>query len=152
MRSLPRVDCRGLRRPGKGLKLSASGNGYLFFVAHKDRKKKIIYVHTLVALIHHGPRPEGYQINHKDGDKSNNHPENLEYVTPSENRLHSHRVLRQNLGDSHHNAKLTASKVRWIRKNIGVISQRVMAQELKVNPATVADVVARRTWKHLEEE
>ena len=34
-----------------------------------------------------------YEINHKDGDKTNNRLENLEYVTHSENQKHSYRVL-----------------------------------------------------------
>lgn len=46
-------------------------------------------VHSLVCEAVYGPRPEGYEINHKDGIKTNNHPSNLEYCTGEENRTHA---------------------------------------------------------------
>lgn len=51
-------------------------------------------VHRLVALAFFGepPFPDAV-INHKDGDKTNNAPENLEWCSCSENEIHSHRVL-----------------------------------------------------------
>ena len=64
-------------------------NGYLSL--HLGRKVTA-YVHALVALAWIGPRPRGYQINHIDGNKLNNTPENIEYATPSENLKHAHRT------------------------------------------------------------
>ena len=51
------------------------------------------YVHRLVAFAFLGPPadPKCSHVNHKDLDKSNNSVRNLEYVTPSENILHSWR-------------------------------------------------------------
>lgn len=37
------------------------------------------YLHKLCADAHHGPKPRGYIVHHKDGDKANYHPSNLEY-------------------------------------------------------------------------
>lgn len=42
-------------------------------------------VHCLVAEAFIGPRPEGSQVRHLDGDKSNNIVSNLTYGTASEN-------------------------------------------------------------------
>ena len=47
-------------------------------------------MHSLVALVFIGPRPEGKQINHIDGVRPNNSANNLEYVTPSENNFHAY--------------------------------------------------------------
>lgn len=42
-------------------------------------------VATLVAEAFHGAKPIGTEIDHVDGDKLNNTPENLRYVTHKEN-------------------------------------------------------------------
>lgn len=47
-------------------------------------------IHSLVAKYFIGPRPDGYQINHKDGNVKNNSVTNLEYVTGLENMRHSY--------------------------------------------------------------
>jgi len=55
-----------------------------------------IMCHTLIALTWIGPRQEGYEIDHLNGDITNWSADNLEYVTPAENRKRARllRVLR----------------------------------------------------------
>ncbi len=54
--------------------------------------------HRLVWFHFRGPIPPGLQVNHIDGDPTNNHPGNLELVTPHQNSLHRYHVLnRKNL-------------------------------------------------------
>ena len=49
-------------------------------------KKKNYYVHRLICEAFHGKCPEGKsQVDHLDRDPSNNRPENLRWVSPSEN-------------------------------------------------------------------
>lgn len=52
--------------------------------------------HMLMALTWIGPRPEGYEVDHLNGDMLNWSADNLEYVTPEENRKRARllRVLR----------------------------------------------------------
>jgi hypothetical protein len=54
-----------------------------------DRVNFTKTIHRLVAAEFLGTCPKGIQVNHKDGDRLNNHASNLEYVTPSENTRHS---------------------------------------------------------------
>lgn len=69
-----------------------TNNGY-FRCAIRDIKEngyKVIYrlAHRLIAESFH-IRPDGKNdVNHIDGDKKNNRPENLEWCTASENNIH----------------------------------------------------------------
>ena len=68
--------------------------GYMYVVLYKDGKRKIKTTHQLVAQAFI-PNPENKpQANHINGDKTNNRVENLEWVTASENKLHSYKVLK----------------------------------------------------------
>ena len=50
-----------------------------------DNVRRSIKVHRLVYMTFVGDIPQGYQIDHIDGDSSNNNLENLRCVTPKEN-------------------------------------------------------------------
>lgn len=67
---------------------SISVKGYCY-VTLDDRKNK--FVHRLVAEAFLGPSDK--QVNHKNGVRSDNRVENLEWVTPSENQKHAFAVL-----------------------------------------------------------
>lgn len=57
-----------------------------------DLTDKKYLIHRLVSMCFM-PSGNGKEINHKDGNKANNHVENLEWVTKSENVNHSYRVI-----------------------------------------------------------
>jgi hypothetical protein len=98
-------------------------------------------VHALVAEKFLGPRPTGYQINHKNGIKTDNRPENLEYVTRSENQEHSARLgLRR--------YRLDPEKVREIRAIYATgVGSTTIARQYGVDESTCADVCLGRRWK-----
>jgi hypothetical protein len=70
-------------------------SGYLYYgLFVGSGKTKVRYWrrgHRLIAQTFIGKIPKGKVINHKDLDKHNNHPSNLEIVTSSENSLHYHK-------------------------------------------------------------
>ena len=53
--------------------------------------RKRFFVHRLVAYHFCEGYQKDYVVNHKDGNKQNNHFSNLEWVTRSENDLHAYR-------------------------------------------------------------
>lgn len=58
--------------------------GYRFFKINNIA----IAEHLIIAERFYGPRPKGLTVNHKDCNKLNNHPDNLEYVSIAENVRH----------------------------------------------------------------
>lgn len=55
-------------------------------------KRRQFYLHRLVAIAYL-PNPLGLpDVNHKDGDKSNNHISNLEWSTEKENLKHAYKL------------------------------------------------------------
>lgn len=126
--------------------------GYSYVSLRREGKGKNRYVHHLVLAAFEGTIPAGHEVNHKNGIKTDNRLENLEYVTHSQNELHSFRVLGNMAchGEAHPSAKLTAKNVRQIRKLIGTISNRALARQFGVSPTAIEDIRDRVTWKHVK--
>ena len=77
---------------GKYPKQHKNVKGYLTVGLCKDKKHKSVLVHRLVAL-HFIPNPGMLdQVNHIDGDKTNDCVENLEWCTQVENAMHAVRT------------------------------------------------------------
>lgn len=82
VKSLPR---RGTR--GGVLKASPTHDGYLQLTLVQDGARRQWKIHHLVVAAFLGPRPDGHQIRHLDGNGRNNSASNLRYGTGSENIL-----------------------------------------------------------------
>lgn len=75
---------------GKELTPTGHRKHYLKIEASIENRQHTVLVHRMVADAFLGPRPEGCEVNHIDGNKHNNAAENLEYVTKS--RKHASRT------------------------------------------------------------
>lgn len=121
-------------------------------------KKKNISVHRVVAEVFIGRCPEGYVVNHKDGNKQNNHVSNLEYVTPSQNNQHAldnglrHPANMKKYspkGEQHYRAKITKEivyEILKIRDETGYGCRRI-AKILGISYGTVDAILRGKTWK-----
>ena len=94
VRSLDRVVTRGNGRKynhvGKVLGERLNSSGYpIVSIRDLNKKPKTFTVHRLVMESFVCKRPNGMEINHKDGNIKNNHLQNLEYLTPQQNIEHA---------------------------------------------------------------
>jgi hypothetical protein len=71
-----------------------SGTGYLCVTVTGQKK---IATHALVARTYLGPCPPGKEVNHINSNRQDPRPENLEYVTRSENNRHAFLYGNRNL-------------------------------------------------------
>lgn len=111
------------------------------------------YVHHLVAAAFHGPRPEGYEINHRDGENFNNRATNLEYLTPEANMRHAVKLGLKARGEALPFAVATESIVREIRATYKRCSPErnaiALGRRYGLHVNTVYGIVKRLTWKHV---
>ena len=82
-------DGRIIGRRGKFRKPQLNRSGYHEVKIWVGESQSRPTVHKLVMLAFEGPRPEGQEVLHRDGNKLNNSKSNLKYGTRSENQFDS---------------------------------------------------------------
>lgn len=80
-----RVVSRRRREPAVLTPTLNREGGYRVVRLRLDGRQVPVLLHSLVASVFIGPRPEGMEVLHGDGDKYNNCVSNLRYGTRSEN-------------------------------------------------------------------
>lgn len=148
---------------GKFLKQHKRKDGYLEVGLYKNKKRKTFSVHRLVGeafVVNASGKPE---INHKDGDKSNNMHTNLEWVTSSENQVHAIKNGLQTFSEKHRAVaaetcrkngkknkgkpnlklrKLTMGDALSIRRlHVDGVSMRKLAEKFNVDKGTISSIV-----------
>jgi hypothetical protein len=142
-----------LTKKGMVLNCYKRPSGYLFHVLHVNKKRFNRSVHGLVCEAFLGKTPDGMCVNHKNGIKTDNRLENLEYVTFSQNNIHSFRFLGKCLGEKHGRSKLTDKQVLYIRSlpkfqhNGGKLKE--LSKKLGVSTVTIRNVRIRKIWTHI---
>lgn len=106
-----------IRRIGTDRSLgSVSGKGYVRVQFSRNGYLETHLAHKIVADVFHGPRPDGYHIDHVNGIRHDNRAENLRYCTPAENIGHTVARGAQALGDRNGAAALTEEQAEMIRQ------------------------------------
>lgn len=108
VKSLPKQHGRRYWNNEFILKQNKSNNGYVCVILQKNKIKYRKSIHRLVASAFIPNFENKPQINHKDGNKLNNCIDNLEWVTASENQIHSRKNgLQVSVsGENHHSSKI----------------------------------------------
>ena len=112
------------------------------------------FLHRLVAKVFI-PNPENKpEVNHIDGDKTNNCVNNLEWCTSSENKKHAVDTGLTTQGEKNAKAKLTKDEVRRIVEmyrrseyELGVVTFSDLARKNNVTPGVIREIITRKSYK-----
>ena len=142
----------------KILKPQLDKDGYCLINIVGNNKMKTLKIHRLVAIEFLENKEKKPQVNHKNGIKSDNRLENLEWCTQSENMKHSLNTgLKIPLnGENCKVSKLTEEQVIEIltkkrdsnnKKNWGA---KELCLKYNLKPTCVSEIASGRNWKHIK--
>lgn len=135
------------KKTGKQLYVHVNKKGYNFVRLHEGGKGATYLVHRLIAELF-VENPEGkLEVNHNDGNKSNNNYWNLEWCTRKENVDHSVDTGLHHKGESSGQAKLSNEQAHEIRKlcQDGML-QRVAGELYGISQARVSNIVHFKSY------
>jgi hypothetical protein len=138
------------------LKPAKNTRGYYTVVLTNGGAQKTVTVHRLMRLAF---MPEtahltGHmvEVDHIDGDKSNNVLSNLECVTSKVNKERAIRMgLMNNVGEAHGMAKLTELQVWEVltEYHLNKLTRKQVSAKLGISEFTVKSIHNGTNWKHV---
>lgn len=138
----------------KWLKPSLSRQGYYMVSLRKDAGYYRTSVHRLVALAYVDNPDSKPQVNHIDGNKLNNHVDNLEWCTQAENQQHANRTglfANRARGERARSAALTVDDVKTLRQRhkAGEDWNVIALDYPQVKIDAIKRAIRGRTWSHV---
>jgi hypothetical protein len=111
-----------------------------FTINGKSKQQRVHRVVAMAWLVNDDPENK-IQVNHKDGNKLNNHVDNLEWCTPSQNQQHAISTELKNSSYKMQNASLTEAQAHsicqllmdgWTTKDVAVKFEIPRSTVLKI--------------------
>jgi hypothetical protein len=136
------------RVAGRVMRPGPHKGGYGLLHLYGARGRRTATVHGLVAAAFLGPRPEGSDVCHNDGNPKNCRLDNLRYGTRAENDADKDRHGTRPLGEAHAAAKIDERAVAEIRALRGA-PQKEIADRFGVTFSNVSAIQLRKSWRHV---
>lgn len=137
-----------MRAEPRLLKPTINAKGYPIVCPVRDRTSHVENVHKLVLLAFVGPRPDGTETRHLDGNKLNTRLDNLCYGTTRENADDNLRLAAYVHDGDHPRSRLTPDVVVELRTLWATgLSRKTLAKRFCISVGHVKQVVLGRTWK-----
>jgi hypothetical protein len=105
------------------------------------------FVHVIVCETFHGLRPEGHEVAHRNGVKTDTRSANLRWTLHAENEADKVTHDRRAWGERHGQAKLSEEDVRAIRS--ASIGSYRLAKLYPVSAGQIRAIRAGRAWRHV---
>lgn len=139
--------------PGRMRSLRPGRCGYASVRLTNGARKDTMLVHRIVAVafVPRG-RPDQFEVNHKNGIKTDNRAENLEWCSRSENVAHSEisGLCNHKNGSGHWCATLNEKIVTECRaERAAGVKVSVLAKRYQVGPRAIREAVSGKTWRHV---
>ena len=139
-------DIGRVKGPKGLLKTRPHPKGYVWIDLYDHGARRSFLIHRLVAT-NFIPNPSQCpQVNHKDGNKTNNVVSNLEWCSAAENIIHAVRLLGLR-GENRCNCKLTNEQVRSIRRDARL--HREIATDYGIDGSRVSRIKSGKEWSWL---
>ena len=149
----------GIYHNGNKLAWHINENGYATITLHNAHGYKYYKVHRLVMYnfdkVFH---PFLTDVNHKDGNKLNNHISNLEWCTRSYNIKHAYdnglHLPAPSKGEKNGNSKYTKKVISKVIIDIhnGKLSRTEISEKYGIPKETISAIKTKRIWRWLSEE
>lgn len=132
--------------PLRNIRVWNDKKGYCYVTLSKNKKAKHFLLHRLVALSFLKNKENKPQINHKNGIKSDNTINNLEWCTAKENLEHA---VKKGLNLKHsiynYQSKLSLNDVDFIRKCN--LTQKELKIKFNISQTSISKVLLNKTYK-----
>lgn|SRR5574343_155487 len=131
--------------------LKEKNNGYPYVILSNGDKRISAKIHRLVAMAFIQNTSKYNCINHIDGNKSNNHVNNLEWCTHKQNMAHAVKTgLFNKKGESHPNSKLNDNIILAIKSLKGQYSHRQISEMFGLDRRYVGYILSGQRWGHIQ--
>lgn len=151
------TDQKGVFRinPCKRVRAEQDSIDYLQFSMSINNRRRYVGAHRLVYYHFYGEIPKGMTVNHKNGNKKDNHPLNLELMTDSEQQVHRLRILKTGLirKEKMFTPRLKEQQVHLIHKlAIEGKNNKEIAKIVVTSQANVSLIVNGKNWRKVYAE
>jgi hypothetical protein len=131
------------------IKVHFDSDGYLTMTRYEKHKNIKSHIHRMMAIVFISNPLNLPQVNHKDGNKSNNSLNNLEWCSASDNVKHSFLLGLGVTGEKHHNSKLSTIEVLEIRKLFKEgKTRKELVDKYKVSRSNIERIINNKTRKY----